>query len=252
MLVVACRYFKSWFLIDLLSIIPFDVMGLLLAQSTVRQLQILRVLRIFKLTRLARIIGAARIAKRWEAYLSLSRALLNLIRFIIAIVLLVHWFACAYRLMPILEQQDDNWATFYFKAGSIDDIDPFRLWIVGMLWSSQTIVTVGYGDVPARTDGERVMCIICILCGGFVFAYVVGAVCSIVSDLDVINNEFYRELDLLNGFMRENELPGACTQIICIYLRGMCVNACICRGSMCKASHLFFLLQVIVSHTPLP
>merc|ERR1719201_3224728 len=64
---IAMHYLKTWFVLDLISIIPFDVLGLNNGADTgVSRLQGLRVLRVFRLVKLLRIIRAGRIVKRLQ------------------------------------------------------------------------------------------------------------------------------------------------------------------------------------------
>ncbi len=46
-----------------------------------------------------------------------------------------------------------------------------------------------YGDVPARTDGERITAAFCMLMGAFLYAYVVGSVCNIATSYSAEANE---------------------------------------------------------------
>ena len=46
-----------------------------------------------------------------------------------------------------------------------------------------------YGDVPARTDGERITAAFCMLMGAFFYAYVVGSVCNIATSYSAEANE---------------------------------------------------------------
>jgi hypothetical protein len=46
-----------------------------------------------------------------------------------------------------------------------------------------------YGDVNARTDGERIIASFCMLLGAFMYAYVVGSVCSIATSFGAEANE---------------------------------------------------------------
>merc|ERR1712167_48862 len=46
---VAWRYITSWFVIDFLSVLPFDVIGMVADSGTVENLKILRVIRVLRL-----------------------------------------------------------------------------------------------------------------------------------------------------------------------------------------------------------
>ena len=74
---IARRYLKTWFFIDLVSVIPvdnimmsFDTSG----SSNASLLSLIRMLRLLRLIKLARILRASRIFSRWENSISISSA----------------------------------------------------------------------------------------------------------------------------------------------------------------------------------
>ena len=48
-----------------------------------------------------------------------------------------------------------------------------------------SITTVGYGDVLATTIPEYALMIIIMFVGGFMWAYIIGAVCAVTATLDI-------------------------------------------------------------------
>jgi len=50
----------------------------------------------------------------------------------------------------------------------------------------------------SQTTGERVVATACMLLGASIYAYVVGAVCGIVSGLDEATSKFHQTMDQLN------------------------------------------------------
>lgn len=99
------------------SILPFDIIGIVMDSETVERLKILRVIRLFRLVRVScdytaafpcsaafltllsrrhqfklfRIFRASRIFSRWETYISVSYSWLSLIKFIVAVGAVSHW-----------------------------------------------------------------------------------------------------------------------------------------------------------------
>jgi hypothetical protein len=43
--------------------------------------------------------------------------------------------------------------------------------------------TLHASSQPAQTDGERACAVVCMIVGAFIFAYVVGSVCSIATGM---------------------------------------------------------------------
>ena len=69
--------------------------------------------------------------------------------------------------------------------------------------------TIGFGDILPVTDAERVYVIVAAIVGAALYAYLVAAVCGIISRMDEEVQFFYHEMDQLNRFMRMRELPQA-------------------------------------------
>ena len=77
---IARKYFRSWFTIDLISICPFDIVGFFVESDAVKQSRMLRILRLLRLAKLLRVVRANRILQRWESQLGISFAFLYLLK----------------------------------------------------------------------------------------------------------------------------------------------------------------------------
>ena len=73
------------------SILPFDVMGLVMESDAVRQFRLLRVVRLLRLLKLARILRASRIFRRWENQINMSYSFMSLIKFMVGVSTISHW-----------------------------------------------------------------------------------------------------------------------------------------------------------------
>ena len=73
------------------------------------------------------------------------------------------------------------WALFYFFSPSYNGFDDFYFVIV-------TLTTVGYGDVTPTTYNEKVLVIILILVGIFIFSTITAAISSFLTDQDIVSN----------------------------------------------------------------
>jgi hypothetical protein len=87
---VAARYLRTWFLIDVVSIFPFDAIT---GGDEDGALKFVRLARLGKLLRLARLL---RIIKRWENWHSLSYETITISRCILVLIVCAHWFACVW------------------------------------------------------------------------------------------------------------------------------------------------------------
>lgn len=71
------------------------------------------------------------------------------------------------------------------------------------------MATVGYGDINAGTDTERVFAICALLVGASVFGFVVGSVSLMLEQLDAQRAAYREKLDSLKDFsVRPPPAPG--------------------------------------------
>ena len=94
---IAKRYFKGWFLLDVISVLPFD--ALTVANPDLMQpgpmTKVFRLIRIMRLIKLMRVLRASRIIQRWENSISISYSARSLNGAMIGILVLLHWLTCA-------------------------------------------------------------------------------------------------------------------------------------------------------------
>ena len=93
------HYLKGWFTIDLVSILPFDIVAFALQDGALGKMKALRIIRLMRLLKLVRIMRASRIFQRWETDISVSYSMMSLSKFLLMIVIVGHWLACAWALL---------------------------------------------------------------------------------------------------------------------------------------------------------
>jgi hypothetical protein len=65
-------------------------------------------------------------------------------------------------------------------------------------WSIQTLTTVGYGDISAGNQIERVICTFWMIFGVLAYANSIGTIISILTEFDKENEELDFQLSKLN------------------------------------------------------
>ena len=93
---IAKRYLRSWFIIDVLSILPFDTMdatGAFNDETPVDPtiLKSVRIIRLFRLLRLMRVLRASRIISRWENSIGLTSSFKSLVFYAVLLTMVLHW-----------------------------------------------------------------------------------------------------------------------------------------------------------------
>merc|ERR1719221_2186375 len=70
-----------------------------------------------------------------------------------------------------------------------------------------TLTSIGYGDIVPLNTAEYMICTICMMFMAALWAYVIGAMCSIVATMHPQEIRFRQDVDGLNEFMEDFAVP---------------------------------------------
>ena len=189
--VVARRYLKGWFIIDLVATIPFD---LLLGGTLGTSARAVRVLRLLRLTRLFRLLRLARLASALhEMHLGalLNPSILRLGFFAFWICLSAHWVTAGWLALSHIPH-DQPVMDVYLRA---------------LYWCVTTLTTVGYGDITPKNNPQYIYTMVVMMLGVGVYGYVIGNVASLLSNLDTMRAQFEEKREGLLNFMKSKNVP---------------------------------------------
>ena len=222
---IALFYVKGWFWIDLVSVVPYDFVGLdwnacggeASMPSTDdssgsggggdlgQQLKIIRMVRLLRLLKLARILKASRIMQAWESkLLAVNFKWLALAKFGFIIVVAGHWMACIWGLVG--KFGDDPHTTWIYH-NDLQDAPAEVLYFACLHWAFMTLTSIGYGDIVPHGGGEYFMSSLCMLLAGCLWAFIIGNACSVFANMDQHIQDFRSDMDSLNYFMEAMEIP---------------------------------------------
>ena len=109
---IRAHYLKTWFLCDLVSWLPFDILAVLQnkgddacgeGNTQGAQLRALRLVRMLRLMKLMRVAKASRIYGKLEEHIALRHAYLSLVKFITLLLFTAHWLACLWVLVAEIQ-----------------------------------------------------------------------------------------------------------------------------------------------------
>jgi hypothetical protein len=150
---IAKRYIKGWFAVDVVSVIPFDLISMAMVNSvdSSSELGLFKVFQLLRLVKLARIARLRRILGRFEDQVSLSFAAQSIVKFLCSVTVVCHWLACAWRLTVALE---DHVSWYILEGYSTQPV--FDVYVTCLYWAASTITTIGkcspFGDSVVSTN----------------------------------------------------------------------------------------------------
>ena len=201
---IVMKYLKGWFIIDLISVIPFPlflnrkekVTGI---HKTDRLIKLIKTIRILTMSK----NNTSRVTKFLLEKLKVNATVEKLIIFLLLFFLLNHLCACLWILMSKLEDMNpDSWVV---RLGYID-ISNMELYTISFYWTLTTVTTVGYGDISAGTTSERVFNLFIMSFGVLLYSFAIGSLSSIVSTMDQQNEEMDQKLQILSSIKKEFNL----------------------------------------------
>ncbi len=120
---------------------------------------------------------------------------------------------------------------FYLANHSI----PYK-YVISLYWATVTTTTVGYGDILAHTDLERVYAIFIMIVGVVAYGYIIASVAASLANADSGRAQYQEKLNAVKSYMKViiyfNLMSYVATIIalhllktifICIFLLGMTI-----------------------------
>ena len=175
---ITLHYLKGVMFLDLFTLL--NIIGYFFLDSSWRALMTLAVIRMYKIPI---IIGM------FEDYFQVSRELGSFIRVLkLGLILFVyaHMCGCALYAVGFYDGGEENsWIT----NGDFENLGPGDLYVISVYWASQTITTVGYGDITPVKIQERILLIALFLGSSIVLGYIISTIASILAEMSTFTEE---------------------------------------------------------------
>jgi hypothetical protein len=208
---IMMNYLKTWFFIDLISCIPFQVIfqddgGDAKYNKLIR---LVRVPRLYRLIRVLRLLKMARLfnkntTKKIIKLLQINWNLLRLLQFSFSTLILAHILSCLwYYTTRIDESNPDNWVV----RSKMIDKPTSEIYIASFYWIITTLTTVGFGDIVAYTLFERIFCVLLMVFGVGFYSYIISNLSSIISSIDSRTANLKYKLESLDEFAKLTKIP---------------------------------------------
>lgn len=211
---IRIRYIRSWFLIDLISTLPWcSIVGAVVpsASQNTAAGRLLKFTRLTRMLKMARVIKIARLSKLAESSVDVSTTLIRLVGmctkiFVPAHILACFWYyftsagtsghdPCGAGLLGCgsaeanlpgpshwIESQHRKYNLSHAVASSADTDSTVDKYVISLYWVFTTMTTVGYGDVVPTNNMERLFAVGVMLFGATVFGYIISTIAEMSNE----------------------------------------------------------------------
>jgi len=211
--VIALRYLRSWFVLDLLSSLPLESISFLGTHhksSKGQFFRLVRVCRVLRWLKLMRLFKFAKLSKTVKAELGAYRYIINQLIILFGSLLYVgHFFGCFWAFVAYENQDglEGSWMA-PLSAGplSLVEADIANKYTASVYWAFTTITTVGYGDIKPTNDYEKLYSVIIMVIGAALFSFIVGNVSNLAYQLSILKQVQKKKVSEINEYVKEQRL----------------------------------------------
>lgn len=194
---IAIKYLRSWFIVDLIAAVPFDVIfaqgWLSEASNAARSARLFspRYIQILLLVRMLRIYHIFPFLERTKRKELFNPGLVRLFFTIFVVLIIAHWISCGWLALGKIDEKLDH-ATNYLKA---------------LYWTMTTITTIGYGDITPSTNPQTIYTMFVQLIGAGMYGYIIGNLASLLANSDLARTQFRAKMEKIQTFMQYRDVP---------------------------------------------
>ncbi|XP_051926738.1 potassium voltage-gated channel subfamily H member 4-like [Hippocampus zosterae] len=204
---ICLHYATTWFFVDLVAALPFD----LLYAFNITVTSLVHLLKTVRLLRLLRLL------QKLDRYSQYSAMVLTLLMSVFA--LLAHWMACIWYMIGRKELDTGHtWEIGWLHelgkrletpyANSTAGGPSVRsAYIAALYFTLSSLTSVGFGNVCANTDAEKIFSICTMLVGALMHALVFGNVTAIIQRMYSRRSLYHTRMKDLKDFIRVHALP---------------------------------------------
>ena len=212
---IAAHYLKKWFIVDLISSVPFNMIDFIQQQETNdsnsfnNAMRLARLPRLYKLFRLVRVFKALGHYKEMDYmegvqdFLQVNSRMVKLTKFLVIVCFCVHLMGCVWFFSAKLNNFEvETWVVRY---GYVDS-STMEQYLASVYWAVTTMVTVGYGDIAAKTWMEMIFAIIWMFVGVGFYSFTVGSLSSFLTSVDTRESILSSKMAAIHEFAKETNI----------------------------------------------
>lgn len=205
------RYtWSGWLAIDFMSSVPLDKVCWTGGGSTTlfTLLKCLRALRLVRLVKMRKKFKFGALTESIEDRTGINPALFKLVKPLFVMAVVAHAFTCLFFYVARMRRrQRDSWIDINTLETNktIRDEDRPSQYLAAMYWALATMTTVGYGDLAPSLENPTglVVGIVSQVLGTMIFAYVIGILVALVTNLNPSARLFHTEQAYMRHYLAE-------------------------------------------------
>ncbi|XP_062868976.1 potassium voltage-gated channel subfamily H member 1b [Trichomycterus rosablanca] len=227
---IRMNYVKTWFVIDLLSCLPYDVIN---AFENVDE----GISSLFSSLKVVRLLRLGRVARKLDHYIEYGAAVLVLL--VCVFGLAAHWLACIWYSIGDYEVIDeeanvvrtDSW--LYMLGQAVGT--PYRfnisgtgkweggpskdsVYITSLYFTMTSLTSIGFGNIAPTTDGEKIFAVAMMMIGSLLYATIFGNVTTIFQQMYANTNRYHEMLNSVRDFLKLYQVPKGLSERVMDYI----------------------------------
>ncbi|XP_050674115.1 potassium voltage-gated channel protein eag [Leptidea sinapis] len=226
--VIRKNYFKSWFLIDLLSCLPYDVFNAFDHDED-------GIGSLFSALKVVRLLRLGRVVRKLDRYLEYGAAMLILL--LCFYMLVAHWLACVWYSIGRSDADSGLQYSWLWKLANVTQNPYSYVWsnesdgpelvngpsrktmyVTALYFTMTCMTSVGFGNVAAETDNEKIFTICMMIVAALLYATIFGHVTTIIQQMTSATAKYHDMLNNVREFMKLHEVPKALSERVMDYV----------------------------------
>uniref|UniRef100_A0A8C9Z517 Potassium voltage-gated channel, subfamily H (eag-related), member 1b n=1 Tax=Sander lucioperca TaxID=283035 RepID=A0A8C9Z517_SANLU len=239
---IRMNYVKTWFVIDLLSCLPYDVINAFENVDEVRPRLLLRYIKhgissLFSSLKVVRLLRLGRVARKLDHYIEYGAAVLLLL--VCVFGLAAHWLACIWFSIGDYEVMDEDGGgvrmdSWLFLLGETVGT-PYRfntsgsgrweggpskdsVYITALYFTMTSLTSIGFGNIAPNTDGEKIFAVAMMMIGSLLYATIFGNVTTIFQQMYANTNRYHEMLNSVRDFLKLYQVPKGLSERVMDYI----------------------------------
>ncbi|XP_040892503.1 potassium voltage-gated channel subfamily H member 1b [Toxotes jaculatrix] len=227
---IRMNYVKTWFVIDLLSCLPYDVIN---AFENVDE----GISSLFSSLKVVRLLRLGRVARKLDHYIEYGAAVLVLL--VCVFGLAAHWLACIWYSIGDYEVIDkdtnavrmDSW--LYLLGETVGTPYKFNVtgsggweggpskdsvYITSLYFTMTSLTSIGFGNIAPNTDGEKIFAVAMMMIGSLLYATIFGNVTTIFQQMYANTNRYHEMLNSVRDFLKLYQVPKGLSERVMDYI----------------------------------